>query len=113
MATAREDANSTMGIKTALRRSAFTAAWYISPVRFSKSAVLRSSVERVLMVLAPVMPSLKAPVSRELVRRTIRFQWRILSWNFQVRMAMAGTTSSTRMASFQFKSSMARKVPPT
>ena len=35
---------------------------------------------QVLEVLAPVMPSLKAPVIWELIFRTFRFQWRIRFW---------------------------------
>ena len=61
---------------------------------------------RVLEVLAPMMPSLNAPVMRELSLRTRRFQCRMRFWKYAVSSATTGTTSMTTMASFQLSSSI-------
>ena len=67
----------------------------------------------VLDVLAPVMPSLKAPVIFELSLRTFRFQWRMRFWKYQVSAAIAGTTRMMSVANCTFSSSMATKTPST
>ena len=77
MATVRVEKNRVTGIYTALSRAARTAERFMLPVRSRKPRMLWSSMTRVLVVLAPVMPSLNAPVILELILRTLRFQWRM------------------------------------
>ena len=45
----------------------------MSSVSATKSFSMRSSITRLLMVRAPVIPSLKLPVMRELTSRISRF----------------------------------------
>lgn len=78
-----------------------------------KFLMLWSSMTRVLEVLAPVMPSLKAPVILELSLRTLRFQWRMRGWNQPVSAATTGTMRMTTSASRQLSSSMAPKALST
>ncbi len=85
----------------------------MEPVRSRNAPISWSSITMVLEVLAPEMPSLKAPVILELIFRTFRFQWRIRGWNQPVRAAMAGTTRITTRASCQFRASMAANTPTT
>ena len=85
----------------------------ICRVRLRKASAVCSSVTSVLVVRAPVMPSLKAPVMREFSLRTFRFQWRMRFWKYPVRMAITGTMAMTASASLQFRASMAAKVPST
>lgn len=106
-------ANSTNGIYTALSRAAPMPASCIWRVRSRKAATVCSSVPRVLVVLAPVMPSLKEPVMREFSFRTFRFQRRMRFWKYPVSTAMTGTMTMTTRASRQFRASMAAKVPST
>ena len=105
--------NSTSGINTALSRAARMPESCICRVRLRKASAVCSSVTSVLVVRAPVMPSLKAPVMREFSLRTFRFQWRMRFWKYPVRMAITGTMAMTASASLQFRASMAAKVPST
>ena len=60
-----------------------------------------SSRTRVLVVLAPMMPSLNAPVMRELVFLTCRCAFRIRCWKNHDTTASGGLTSSTTRVSRQ------------
>ena len=97
----------------ALSRAAPMPASCIWRVRARKAATVCSSVPRVLVVLAPVMPSLKEPVMREFSFRTFRFQRRMRFWKYPVSTAITGTMTMTTRASRQFRASMAAKVPST
>ena len=79
-ATAMVERKSTSGTYTARTRVAFTPLSYISPVRRRKLSVLSRSMTSVLEVLAPVMPSLKAPVMRLFSLRTRRFHSSSRPW---------------------------------
>ena len=96
-----------------MSRAARTPATRMDSVSSRKEAVFWSSMTRVLEVLAPVIPSLKAPVILEFSFRTFRFQWRIRFWKYQVSTAMTGTIRMTTSASRQLRISMAAKVPKT
>ena len=97
----------------ALSRAAPMPASCIWRVRSRKAATVCSSVPRVLVVLAPVMPSLKDPVMREFSFRTLRFHRRMRFWKYPVSTAITGTMTMTTRASRQFRASMAAKVPST
>ena len=66
------------------------------------SSMFISSRTRVLVVLAPLMPSLKPAVIWLLRLRTWRYASRIPFWNFQEITARGGSTSITTRASCQF-----------
>ena len=97
----------------ALSRAAPMPASCISWVSARKVRTVCSSVPRVLVVLAPVMPSLKDPVMREFSFRTLRFHRRMRFWKYPVSTAITGTMTMTTSASRQFRISMAAKVPST
>ena len=97
----------------ALSRAAPMPASCIWRVRSRKAATVCSSVPRVLVVLAPVMPSLKDPVMREFSLRTLRFHRRMRFWKYPVSTAITGTMTMTTRASRQFRASIAAKVPST
>ena len=111
MATVRVEKNRVTGIYTALSRAAFTPEVRMVSVSSWKSLMLRSSTTRVLMVLAPVIPSLKAPVILEFCLRTFRFQSRMRGWKKAVRAAMTGTITMMTRARRQLRKSMAAKEP--
>ena len=72
MARARDAANAVVDMNMLRKCIALTLKVFISPVSSSNSRSILSSITRVFIVLAPVMPSLKAEVIRELCSRTLR-----------------------------------------
>ena len=88
-----------------------TLSFFICAVSASNSRSTLSSMTSVLVVFAPVMPSLKAEVMCEFCSRT----WRWVRTSFfcttpQVT-ARTGITTSTHSASFQFRSSIDTAAP--
>ena len=82
IASASEEAKLIVTAKRPRRRAARTEVRRISAVSATKSRSILSSMARVLIVRAPVMPSLKLPVIFELISRTRRltrtsFVWKI------------------------------------
>ena len=98
-------------MKIALRTAALTAAVFISPVTASNSTWAASSRARVLLVTAPMTPSLKAPVIRLLALRTMRCWWRMRRWKNRHSTASTGVMASTRRPSFQFITSSTITTP--
>ena len=79
-------------------------------VSASKSACILSSMTSDLMVLAPVMPSLKLPVMMLLRSRTFRLarvRWR---WKKIVTTVMIGTTHNSSRASMGLSRNMTTKM---
>ena len=71
-AVAREPSDTTMGKNRALKVAARTEDFFIRVVSSVNSSMFFSSRTRVLVVFAPMMPSLNAPVILEFVFRTSR-----------------------------------------
>ena len=101
------------GMNSAPHRAARTAAVRMVPVSSRNSWPLRSSRTRVLVVTAPMMPSLKAPVMRLLAARTRRCWRRILRWKNTHSTAMTGATERISRPSFQFMASSITTMPTT
>ena len=112
-ADASDEKNSTIGMYSAFKDVARTEARYMSVEISRKSAAFFSSITSVFEVLAPVMPSLNAPVIVELIRRMRRFKFKILRWKTTVSTAINGTTEMTSSAIFQFRISMEMNTPQT
>ena len=111
--TARELKNTIMGIYRALSIVARTEFCRISSVISENSRRFWSSITSVLLVLAPVIPSLYARVISELMRRTRRLTARIRFWKTTVIMAIRGTMAIMGSASFQLIKSMVTILPST
>ena len=101
----------TRGMKTALRTAALMAAPFSSPVTTSNSSWAASSRARVLLVTAPMTPSLKAPVIRLLALRTMRCWRRMRRWKYRHSTASRGVMASTSSPSFQFITSSTTITP--
>ena len=108
MTTAKEmdPRNMTRGWKTAWRVLARMALRRMSWLTPSNSRQISGSTDRVLMVLAPEMFSLKEAVRVELAWRTSRLARSSRRWKKVQANTMGGTTASTSKASFQDSSSM-------
>ena len=78
---------------------------------FTKSSAIRSSITSVLIVFAPVMPSLKSPVIRLLSSRIRRLAWMSFFWKREYRTTMSGRISMTSSASRALTASMTASAP--
>ena len=72
IASAMDAAKAVVDMNTLRKCMARTLSRFISPVRSSNSCSTLSSMTSVLVVFAPVMPSLNAPVIFEFCSRTRR-----------------------------------------
>jgi hypothetical protein len=66
-----------------------------------------------LLVRAPPMPSLNAPVMRLLAARMSRLTARMRRWKYTVASAMGGTMQSTSSARPAFSAAMTANAPTT
>ncbi len=104
---------STSGMNRALSSAARMLAVRISLVFWRNSASLASSRTRVLVVIAPMMSSLKAPVIWLFILRTMRWLLRMRFWKKTQSAASGGMTQSTSRPSFQFIASSTATMPST
>ena len=111
MARAREEANCIVAAKSPRSRALRTLLRSMLPVSAVKWSVILSSMTRVLTVFAPVMPSLKLPVMRELISRISRFTRTSFFWNREKSTAMSGTMSETSAARRAFSENMTIIAP--
>ena len=84
---------------------------FMLDVSAMKSASIFSSIASDLMVLAPVMPSLKLPVIFELISRIWWCRSNSLPWNIAKNTAMMGTTRKTYPVSLTSMLSMMTAAP--
>ncbi len=96
-----EEISRIKGINSAEAVAALTAWRYIFRFSSMNSERLASSRTRVLVVLAPWMPSPKLLVIMELKRRTWRKEWNRLTWNRMLMKAISGSSATRIKASFQ------------
>ena len=82
-----------------------------SPVSFTKSPAIFSSTTRVLMVLAPVMPSLKSPVIREFSSRIFRLAMISFFWKREKRITISGRITMTIRARRALMTSITAREP--
>ena len=111
IASAREEARFIVTAKAPRRRAARMPVFLISEVSFTKSSAIRSSITSVLIVFAPVMPSLKSPVIRLFSSRIRRLASISFFWNRAYRTTISGRISMTRSASRALTASMTASAP--
>ena len=110
-AIAKEAVNITMEMKVARYRAVRMEVRFMSSVVSPKSRAILSSMTSVLVVFAPVMPSLKLAVICELISRTRRLSTVSLPWNSAAISVMMGVSATTHSASFQFIMNMTTMTP--
>ena len=88
-------------------------ALYISRVWTRNSSLFSSSRSRVLLVWAPMIPSLTEAVIMLLSRRVFRWYLRIFFWNQTERTATTGTATMVMRASLRLTRNMARRLATT
>ena len=93
-------------MKIARKCIARTLTFFMSAVSSSNSFSILSSTTSVFVVVAPVMPSLKAPVMREVFSRTCRWKNTSFFWKYMDEIATIGTITSTHSAIFQLRMSI-------
>ena len=98
-AIAREDEKAVAAANIPLSLEASTAFLLIADVSFRKSSSIFFSITSDLIVLAPVIPSLKFPVILLLISRTWRFTAIILFWKYAKRSVTSGKIIITSSAS--------------
>ena len=106
---------------TRLARGMYTAemvaermeALYISRVSSPNSSLFRASRFSVLLVWAPMIPSLKEEVIMLLSLRVFRWYRRIFFWNQTESSATTGTAARVMRASFRFTRNMAMRLATT
>jgi hypothetical protein len=91
---------------TAERMDALYMFWVI-PV---KSSLFNSSRTRVLLVFAPMMPSLMEEVIMLFIRRVSRWYFKIFFWKYTERSATKGTAMTVISASFKLTANMAIRL---
>ena len=101
----------TSGMNSALSKAERMLAVRMAPVSSRNSAALASSRTRVFVVMAPMMPSLNAPVMRLFVLRTARWYLSIRFWKITHSAARTGVMHSTSRPSFQFMASSTATMP--
>ena len=98
-AIAREDEKAVAAANIPLSLEASTDFLLIADVSFRKSSSIFFSITSDLMVLAPVIPSLKFPVILLLISRTWRFTAIIFFWKYANRSVTNGRIIITSSAS--------------
>ena len=88
-----------------------TLLFHIFEVSPTNLSIMVSSITRDLMVLAPVIPSLKFPVMVELISLTSRLTSMSLFWKMENSIATAGTIETTNRASFALMENMTTMDP--
>ena len=97
-ARAREEAKFIVTAKAPRSRAARTLLRYMREVSFTKASCIVSSMTSVLIVRAPVMPSLKLPVISELISRISRLAFVSLPWKTEKNSTASGSTARTSSA---------------
>ena len=92
-------------------RAARVRVFRIRSVSRQKSRSMVSSITRVLMVLAPVIPSLKSPVIWELISRISRFRPMSPRWNRPYSATARGSTAITSRAKRALMASITAMAP--
>ena len=111
IARASDDAKCMVEAKRPLRRAALTVIFLCFSVSAVKDLPISSSMTRVFIVRAPVIPSLKAPVITEFCSLISRLSFVSLAWKKEKSRTVTGRTASTRSASLAFKASMTALAP--
>ena len=106
IASATEAAKAVVDMKTLRKCMARTLMRFISPVRPSNSRSTLSSITSVLVVFAPVMPSLNAPVMREFCSRTRRWKKTSFFWKYAPETTRTGTITITHSARCQLSTNI-------
>ena len=99
-------AKAVVDMNTPRKCMARTLRRFISPVRSSNSCSTLSSMTSVLVVFAPVMPSLNAPVIFEFCSRTRRWKKTSFFWKYPPEITSTGTMTITHSASFQLSANI-------
>ena len=105
-ASAVDPISVTSEMNIALKCPAPTDTRRISSESFSKSSCIRFSTTSVLMLRAPVIPSLKFPVMREFSSLIFRFRTINFFWKSQIRKKSIGTRTSSQRNSLRLMASI-------
>ena len=113
MARAREEAKFMVTAKAPRSLAAPTLLRRMEAVSVTKDFSIFSSITRVLMVRAPVMPSLKSPVIWELSSRISRLALVSRAWKRLKSSTVRGSTATTSRASRALMTNITTTAPTT